>query len=86
VVVQRARRFHTRWNSSGRDGFLIGTVKDVTGVFRSTDRGATWLRINDDAHQWGSIGSLGIITGDPDAFGRVYVGTNGRGLLYGDPS
>jgi photosystem II stability/assembly factor-like uncharacterized protein len=66
--------------------YLIGTVKDVTGVFRSTDRGATWLRINDDAHQWGSIGSLGIITGDPDAFGRVHVGTNGRGLLYGDPS
>ncbi|GAQ56052.1 RICIN domain-containing protein [Streptomyces acidiscabies] len=66
--------------------YLIGTVKDVTGVFRSTDKGATWLRVNDDAHQWGAIGSIGIITGDPDTFGRVYVGTNGRGLQYGDPS
>lgn len=66
--------------------YLIGTVKDVTGVFRSTDKGATWLRINDDAHQWGAIGSLGIITGDPDTYGRVYIGTNGRGLQYGDPS
>nr|WSX48518.1 RICIN domain-containing protein [Streptomyces sp. NBC_00974] len=66
--------------------YLIGTVKDVTGVFRSTDAGATWLRVNDDAHQWGSIGGTGVITGDPDAFGRVYVGTNGRGLQYGDPS
>ncbi|OKI64803.1 RICIN domain-containing protein [Streptomyces sp. MJM1172] len=66
--------------------YLIGTVKDVTGVFRSTDKGATWLRINDDAHQWGGIGSLGIITGDPDTYGRVYIGTNGRGLQYGDPS
>ncbi|WP_314242048.1 RICIN domain-containing protein [Streptomyces kutzneri] len=66
--------------------YLIGTVKDVTGVFRSTDKGATWLRINDDAHQWGSIGGVGVISGDPDAFGRVYVGTNGRGLQYGDPS
>ena len=66
--------------------YLIGTVKDVTGVFRSTDKGATWLRVNDDAHQWGSIGGTGVITGDPDAFGRVYVGTNGRGLQYGDPS
>ncbi|MFD9636070.1 RICIN domain-containing protein [Streptomyces violascens] len=66
--------------------YLIGTVKDVTGVFRSTDKGATWLRVNDDAHQWGAIGSLGVITGDPDTFGRVYVGTNGRGLQYGDPS
>ncbi|MEU8433886.1 RICIN domain-containing protein [Streptomyces sp. NPDC029216] len=66
--------------------YLIGTVKDVTGVFRSTDKGATWVRVNDDAHQWGGIGSTGVITGDPDAFGRVYVGTNGRGLQYGDPS
>ncbi|MFG3053301.1 RICIN domain-containing protein [Kitasatospora sp. NPDC048239] len=66
--------------------YLIGTVKDVTGVFRSTDKGATWLRINDDAHQWGAIGSTGIITGDPDTYGRVYIGTNGRGLQYGDPS
>ena len=66
--------------------YLIGTVKDVTGVFRSTDKGATWLRVNDDAHQWGAIGSVGVITGDPDTFGRVYVGTNGRGLQYGDPS
>ncbi|MFF4364547.1 RICIN domain-containing protein [Streptomyces sp. NPDC001594] len=66
--------------------YLLGTVKDVTGVFRSTDQGATWLRVNDDAHQWGSIGGTGVITGDPDVFGRVYIGTNGRGLLYGDPS
>ncbi|MEJ3750758.1 RICIN domain-containing protein [Actinomycetes bacterium KLBMP 9797] len=66
--------------------YLIGTVKDVTGVFRSTDNGATWLRVNDDAHQWGSIGGSGVITGDPDTYGRVYVGTNGRGLQYGDPS
>ncbi|MCX2180787.1 RICIN domain-containing protein [Streptomyces sp. SKN60] len=66
--------------------YLIGTVKDVTGVFRSTDQGATWLRVNDDAHQWGAIGGVGVITGDPDTFGRVYVGTNGRGLQYGDPS
>ncbi|MFD0353338.1 RICIN domain-containing protein [Streptomyces sp. NPDC127110] len=66
--------------------YLIGTVKDVTGVFRSTDKGATWLRINDDAHQWGNFAGLGIITGDPDTYGRVYIGTNGRGLQYGDPS
>ncbi|WP_412075821.1 RICIN domain-containing protein [Streptomyces xanthophaeus] len=66
--------------------YLIGTVKDVTGVFRSTDKGATWFRVNDDAHQWGSIGGVGVIAGDPDTYGRVYVGTNGRGLQYGDPS
>lgn len=66
--------------------YLIGTVKNVTGVFRTTDKGATWVRINDDAHQWGSIGGVGVVTGDPDTYGRVYIGTNGRGLQYGDPS
>ncbi|RKT16639.1 ricin-type beta-trefoil lectin protein [Streptomyces sp. 1114.5] len=66
--------------------YLIGTVKGVAGVFRSTDAGATWLRINDDAHQWGNFAGAGIVTGDPDTYGRVYIGTNGRGLQYGDPS
>ncbi|WP_328770102.1 RICIN domain-containing protein [Streptomyces sp. NBC_00286] len=66
--------------------YMIGTVKDVTGVFRSTDKGATWLRVNDDAHQWGNISGGGVVTGDPDTYGRVYIGTNGRGLQYGDPS
>ncbi|HZF90668.1 carbohydrate-binding protein [Streptomyces sp.] len=66
--------------------YLIGTVKGVTGVFRSTDKGVTWTRVNDKAHQWGAIGGQGVITGDPDTYGRVYIGTNGRGLQYGDPS
>ncbi|MDQ0956574.1 hypothetical protein QFZ66_000452 [Streptomyces sp. B4I13] len=65
---------------------MIGAVKGVTGVFRPTDKGATWRRVDGDAHQWGGIGGLGFVTGDPDTFGRVYIGTNGRGLQYGDPS
>ena len=62
--------------------YLVGTVQGQRGFFRSTDAGATWLRINDDAHQWGLVLH---ITGDPKRFGRVYVGTHGRGTFYGDP-
>lgn len=62
--------------------FLVGVVRGVRGVFRSDDYGKTILRINDDQHQWGLILH---VTGDPKRHGRVYVGTHGRGALYGDP-
>ncbi|HEY3233763.1 MAG TPA: hypothetical protein VGJ84_03550, partial [Polyangiaceae bacterium] len=61
--------------------FLSGKVQGVIGFFRSDDAGKTWIRINDDAHQFGSVS---VITGDPRVFGRVYIGTGGRGILYGD--
>ncbi|MGC4174574.1 carbohydrate-binding protein [Demequina sp.] len=54
------------------------------GVYRSIDGGTTWTRINDDEHQWGWIGA--DIEGDPDVFGRVYIATNGRGIVVGDDS
>ncbi|MFF3612929.1 cellulose binding domain-containing protein [Streptomyces sp. NPDC002580] len=62
--------------------FTSAKIGGVRGIFRSTDEGATWTRINDDAHQWGWTG--GAITGDPRIYGRVYVSTNGRGIVYGD--
>ena len=58
-------------------------VAGIRGIFRSTDAGQTWVRLNDDQHQWGHAGETAI-TGDPRVFGRVYVGTNGRGIVYGD--
>jgi xyloglucan-specific exo-beta-1,4-glucanase len=63
--------------------YLAGLVGGVQGVFRSADEGASWVRINDDQHQYGWIGQT--IAGDPRVFGRVYLGTNGRGILRGDP-
>ena len=62
--------------------YLAGTVQGQPGVFRSVDEGQSWVRINDDQHQWGMILR---ITGDPRTYGRVYVGTHGRGTLFGDP-
>ena len=62
--------------------YMIGIVNGVRGIYRSDDLAQQWVRINDDAHQWGL---LLHITGDPKQYGRVYVGTHGRGTVYGDP-
>jgi photosystem II stability/assembly factor-like uncharacterized protein len=62
--------------------FAAGSYHGQPGVFRSDDQAATWVRINDDAHQWGN--RFRCIAGDPRIYGRVYVGTDGRGILYGD--
>jgi len=61
--------------------YMIGVLDGVRGVFRSDDTAATWTRINDDQHQWGLMLQ---VTGDPRLYGRVYVGTHGRGVIYGD--
>lgn len=61
--------------------FIHGKINSVPGFYRSDDEGATWLRINDDQNQFGGIN---VITGDPRVFGRLYLGTAGRGIVYGD--
>jgi photosystem II stability/assembly factor-like uncharacterized protein len=63
--------------------YLTGKVGGIQGVFRSDDEGASWVRINDDRHQYGWIGQ--VVIGDPRLYGRVYLGTNGQGILYADP-
>jgi xyloglucan-specific exo-beta-1,4-glucanase len=63
--------------------FAVTTVAGVKGVYRSDNAGASWVRINDDRHQFGNMGEA--LAGDPRRYGRVYLGTNGRGILYADP-
>ena len=60
--------------------YMIGVVDGQYGIFRSVDNAASWTRINDDAHQFGK---LLHIAGDMQDFGRVYVGTHGRGTMMG---
>ncbi len=62
--------------------YLAGKVDQLQALFRSDDAGQTWVRINDDQHQYGWIGH---VTGDPRIYGRVYFGTGGRGITYRGP-
>ena len=59
-----------------------GASAAVPGVFRSDDKGMTWQRIDDLQHQFGTVS---YVSGDPRAYGRVYLGTGGRGVVFGDP-
>jgi hypothetical protein len=55
------------------------------GIYRSTDAGASWIRVNDDAHQFGGPGNGQFIVGDMNTEGVVYMSTVGRGIVYGAP-
>jgi photosystem II stability/assembly factor-like uncharacterized protein len=66
--------------------YIWGTVGSVRGVLRSTDKGRSWTRVNDDAHQYGGIGTVQFLAGDMHRFGTVYMSTVGRGLAYGTPA
>lgn len=69
--------------SSTQSVFLYGTASPLglSAIYRSDNNGASWLRINDDMHQYGGPT---LIQADPRIYGRVYLGMNGRGIIYGD--
>lgn len=75
----------------GKDGNYLGGMKSIYaaasidgiyGFYRSDNDGADWIRINDSKHMFGQIN---CITGDARTFGRFYIATGTRGLLYGEP-
>jgi xyloglucan-specific exo-beta-1,4-glucanase len=65
--------------------YIWGTVGGVRGLFRSTNTGASWVRVNDDAHEYGGPGNGNFVVGDMNTFGVVYMSTAGRGLVVGKP-
>ena len=84
--VQQASRVGFGQAAPGRSHpavFIVGRVGGADGFFRSDDAGATWLRLNDDRHQFGGINDL---AGDPRVFGRLYLATGGRGIIVGEPA
>ena len=59
--------------------YVVGVINGVWGVYRSDDGGASWVRHNDDAHQYAG---LGVMAADQNLYGRVYAGGSCRGVVY----
>lgn len=57
-------------------------IAGVYGFYRTLDDGAVFERINTDRQMYGEINS---IDGDSRVFGRFYLATGSRGLIYGEP-
>jgi len=76
------------FGKSGNDSpaavYMIGKMKGDTQpedrIYRSDDMGESWVRINDDNHKFGLAHS---IEGDGRVYGKVYIGTGGRGVFCG---
>lgn len=64
--------------------YAIGAHAGLVAIWRSADQGAHWVRINDGATEFGR--RFRAIAADPRVPGRVYVGTDGRGILMGEPA
>ncbi len=62
--------------------FINGIINNEYGFYRSLDSGASFQRINNEKQMFGDIRS---ICGDPRTFGRFYIATGTRGVLWGEP-
>lgn len=68
-----------KWNL-----YAFGTGANGNKLYASADAGATWTDVQ-GAQGFGSI-SANKVVGSGNVAGQVYVGTNGRGVLYAQVS
>jgi hypothetical protein len=59
--------------------YVEGTLNGQWGIYESDDGGATWVRFNDDNHQFGDSS---VMAGDWNTYGRLYVNGAARGIIY----
>ncbi len=77
------------WGAPAQDSilptaFVYGAIQGKWGMYRSVDMGKNWVKINDDNHQFPA--GVTAIDGDKNVFGRIYVGSGGYGISYGEPA
>lgn len=61
--------------------YLCGKIAGEYGFYRTPDEGKTYSRLNNKNQMYGEIMS---IDGDKQQFGRFFLATGSRGVLYGE--
>lgn len=61
--------------------YLCGRIDGEYGFYRTLDEGRTYARLNEANQMYGEINS---IDGDKGQFGRFFLATGSRGVLYGE--
>jgi xyloglucan-specific exo-beta-1,4-glucanase len=61
--------------------YIDGHYNGIRSFYRSDDKGLTWVNIKGDKWFGNNVVCIGA---DSRIYGRMYLGTNGRGILYGD--
>lgn len=64
--------------------YIAGWVEGKYGIWRSDDEAESWTQIG--GFPLGSFDQVKAIDGDKNTPGRVYVGFQGSGYVYGSPS
>lgn len=62
--------------------YLVGTLSGSYGFYRTLDEGGSYVKLNSRYQRFGDINS---VEGDPRVYGRFYIATGSRGVLYGIP-
>jgi hypothetical protein len=62
--------------------YIVGWVNNVYGIWQSVDNASTWTRIGTYANN--DVEMVTSVSGDPNVYGRVYVGFGGSGDAYYD--
>ena len=63
--------------------YLAGDVNGEYGIWQSVDDATTWTKIGDFPY---TVDWVGVIGGDMNTFGTVYVGFGGSSYVYGRPT
>ena len=62
---------------------MAARIDGSYGFYRTVDEGKSYVRLNTEKQMYGEINSM---EGDGQEYGRFYIATGSRGILYGEPA